>query len=80
MTQKATFLDRRRALEASFDGPIPKHRLAAPAPPRLPTAAAAVMRSIARRRRKLTAAESRQDAMLARLTRHLHWLVQNDRR
>ena len=79
MTDTASYHIRRRALEASFDGTIPKHRLAEPAPPRKPADASTVMHSIVQRRRKLTATEARQDEILARLTRHLHWLVQNDR-
>lgn len=79
MTDTASYHDRRRELEASFDGPIPKRRLAEPAPPRRPADAGTVMRRITERRRSLSAEVARSDPTLARLTRHLHWLVMNDR-
>lgn len=75
----APYHDRRHALEASFDGPIPRARLAEPEPPAKPANAYRVTRQIAERRRKLPADQARTDEILARLSRHLAWLVRHDR-
>lgn len=80
MSKEATYYDRRLMLEASFDGPIPSRRLADPRPARKPADASLVMRQIAERRRLLTAGQARTDEALARLSRHLAWLVAHDRR
>ena len=71
--------DRRRTLELSFDGPIPRTRLAEPQPAAKPANAYSLARQIAERRRKLPASQARTDEILARLCRHLSWLVRHDR-
>lgn len=79
MTELQPYHDRRRTLELSFDGPIPRARLAEQEPPAKPANAYNLTRQIAERRRKLPASQARTDEILARLCRHLSWLVRHDR-
>ena len=78
MTDK-NYHARRQALQASFDGPIPRTRLSEPEPPPKPVNAYAITRQIAERRKTLSARETRTDEPLRRLSRYLAWLVKYDR-
>ena len=79
MMTDSTYHDRRQTLEASFDGPIPRARLAEPQPASMPADAYRLQRQIAERRRALPAEQASTDETLRRLTRHLSWLVTHDR-
>ncbi|HKK30421.1 MAG TPA: hypothetical protein VKA18_08530 [Alphaproteobacteria bacterium] len=79
MTAAPSFYDRRRALEASFDGPIPRSRLSEPDPARKAGSTHRLIRQIADRRACLSPDEARADEALGRLCRHLTWLVMSDR-
>ena len=80
MMTDTNYLDRRKTLEASFDGPIPRARLSEPEPPRKSEDAYRTMQQISERRRVLPAKKARTDETLMRLSRHLSWLVHHDRR